>query len=253
MSAKKVLGSSSPVETGRVSSFGDRESVTVDVEGQYALLAAAAPATYVPSGYTYDTHTLAATGDGMGKLSVRCIKFEAGSDFSPVRTTFEVDMQEVTYDLVSHPHLSEVVGICSQWIGDGCIAHDGGYYTKNAETGEEEEINDDTACQFCAAYSAGIRTYVRYFPVISKVSNWKNPPGLTRNGTSFSGGSMPFSDNIGTFDSPPITLEGYSSGNFFKSADRWAQSENKTWTRTEQWTYTPEGEGGEHGWIYEEL
>jgi len=251
MSATKVLGSGSPVETSRVSSYGDKESVTVDGEGAYALVAAARPATYVPDGYTYDTHTLAATGDGMGKLTVRCVRFESGNDFAPVRTTFEVDMQETTYDLVSHPHLSGVVGICNQWVSDGCIAHDGNYYTKNAETEAEEQITNNTAIQFCAAYSSGIRNYVRYFPVISKVSTWKNPPGLTRSGTSFSGGSLPFSSTLGKFDTPPITLSGFAANNYFKSADRWCQAENKTWTRTEQWTYTPEGSTGNHAWIYQ--
>jgi len=252
MSATKVLGSSSPVETASVRTVADKDAVTVEVEGSYTLLAVAQPATYVPADYTYDSHTLASTGNGMGKLSVRGVKYESGSDFSPARTTFEVDMQEVTYDLVSHPHLSEVVGICNQWISDGCITHDGNYYTVNAESEEEEKIDDSTAIQFCSAYSAGIRNYVRYFPVISKVSVWKNPPGLTRNGSSFTGGSLPFSDTLGTFDTPPITLSGFSANNFFKSADRWCQSENKTWTRTEQWTYTPEGSTGSHAWIYQD-
>jgi len=249
MSAKLVLGSSRPVETSRNVSVSGGNTAVVEVEGSYARLEAAAPEQYVPSGYTYDSHTLSSHGNGMGKMMVRCIKFDVGASFTAARTTFEVDMSEVTYDLYTHPYLDEVRDVCTKWIDDGCIAHDGTFYTKNAE-GEEEEVEDAAAWDFCYSYAAGIHSYVRYFPVVTKVSVYKNPPGLSMSGNSFSGGSLPFSNDIGKFSAPPITLNGVAASNFFKSADRWAEAENKTWTRTEQWTYTPNGPDGAHGWIY---
>jgi len=249
MSAKIVLGSSNPVETSRSKTSSEKESYVIDVEGSYALIEVARPQSYVPDGYVMESSTVSSTGNGMGKLSIRCIRYDSGNSFSPARTTFEVDMQEVSYDLSSHPYLDSVRDTCNKWVNDGCIWHDGNYYTLD-EDDEEEEITDSTAIKFCAAYTAGIRNYVRYFPVITKISTYKNPPGLTRNETSFSGGSLPFSNNIGKFDTPPITLNGFQASNFFKSADRWAESENKTWNRTEQWTYTPEGSSSQHAWIY---
>lgn len=35
-----------------------------------------------------------------------------------------------------------------------------------------------------------------------------------------------------------------------QSKDSWRENGNRTWTRTEQWTYTPEGSSGDHAWIY---
>lgn len=100
---------------------------------------------------------------------------------------------------------------------------------------------------------AGIKTFNRYFPVIEEISTWSNPPGLSRSGKSFTGGTPTFSSDAGTYDDPPISLNGYPSGHWFKSKDSWAENENRTWTRTAQWTYTPESSSGNHAWIYNEL
>ena len=95
----------------------------------------------------------------------------------------------------------------------------------------------------------GIRTYNRYYPVIDKQSTYRRVPGLSMNGASVSGGKAKFSEDIGTFSPPDIQLDGYAQTGFFKSGDEFRQS-GKTFTRSEQWTWTPDGSDSEYAWIY---
>jgi len=254
MSAIKVLGTNAPVETKISKEVHDREAVVVEVEGLYADLDRANPANYCPGGMTVESSQVTSTGDGMGKLTVRCIKYESGLDFQAMRTTFRVTMESVQYDLEDHPYLTDARDIIMKWLAtDESKRVDGNDYKYEDKDGELVDINDQLSISFCDAYMSGIKTFNRYFPVIEKISTWKNPPGLNRNGRSFSSGSPTFSANAGTFDEPPITLNGFPSSNWFKSGDGWQENADKTWSRTEQWTYTPEGSDSDHAWIYEEL
>lgn len=255
MSAVKVLGTSNPVETKVTREVSDREAAVVEVAGLYADLDRANPANYCPSGMTVESSQVSSTEDGMGKLTIRCVKYDSGLDFSSVRTTFRVTMEAVQYDLEDHPYLAgSPRNIILMWLAtDESKRIDDQDYKFENKDGTLEKITDNLAKKFCSAYMSGIRTFNRYFPVIEKISVWKNPPGLNRNGRSFSGGSPSFSGNAGTFDAPPISLNGFAPTNWFKSGDGWQENADKTWTRTEQWTYTPEGSSSEHAWIYEEL
>jgi len=260
MSAIKVLGTGNPVETKVTRESSDREAAVVEVEGSYATLERANAASYCPSGMEVESSSLASTGDGMGKLTVRCLKYDSGMSFGAMRTTFRVTMESVQYDLNKHPHLAESREIIDSWLsteesmrkdenGNHCYAK-----VKLDGSIELVPIQDQKSLKFISAYvSGGISTFNRYFPVIEKISVWKNPPGLNRNGRSFTSGSPSFSANAGKFDAPPITLNGFASTNWFKSGDGWQENADKTWTRTEQWTYTPEGSSGNHAWIYNQL
>lgn len=260
MAASHVLGSTIPVTTSYRRDVADRESMTVDVEGVYSDLEQANPSAYCPAGFVVNSSSLASTGDGLGKLTLRCVAYDsnAGSGFSAVRTTFRVDMCEVQYDLEDHPAMSkEVRAACLKWlatdeekrvqIAESTIK----FFSMTAE-GTLEEITSESVKKYCNAYLAGIKTFNRYFPVIEKISVWKNPPGLLQSGRSFTRGSPTFSANVGKFDSPPLTLNGYPAANWFKSKDSWSQNADTTWSRTEQWTYTPDGRNGDHAWIYSE-
>ncbi len=254
------LGESGALETGKRKTKSDKDAVTVVLEGLYADLdglSGSAVEGYCPSGYTVAETSLAPTGDGFGELLVTCVKYDAGdaSGFAPVRTTFRIKMAEVQYDLEDHPYLKGTYrNICLKWLAtDEAVRVDGNdFYFLNAD-GEPQQIADERAILFCKAYMAGIKTFTRYYPVVEKISIWKNPPGLLRNGLSFTGGSPKFSQNLGRWNDPPISLNGFGSGHWFKSDDSWEENENKTWTETEQWTYTPETSSGEHGWIYTQL
>lgn len=256
MQPKLKAGASGPQITITVRTVADRTSAVVTVEGLHSDLEAASAADYVPSGYTLENSNLTPHGDGMATLTVNCTLYDdpAATGLTAIRTTFEVDMEEVTYDLEDHPALRDVRYICLKWLAtDESKRVDGDTYQyTDAEIGGELPIADETAKKFCAAYQAGIKTFVRYYPVITKKSIWKNPPGLTMSGKSFTGGSLPFSADNGKFGTPPITLAGYAATNYFKGPEQWIQNENRTWSHIEKWTYTPDGSTGPHAWIYAE-
>ena len=259
--AKPILkaiatGKTAPFRTSVTKQMADASGATVVIEGPYETLDALTSAqidALLPAGYTRETATLDPAGEGMGKLTVRTVAFDnpAAEGLEPVRTTFRISMQEVQYDLEDHPHLAGARDKILKWLAtDETVRVDGNNYYWQDPNGDLHQINDAAAIQFIEAYMAGIKTFVRYYPVITKISTWKNPPGVTMSGRSFTSGTPPFSQGIGGFDNPPLTLSGYPSGYWFKSGDEWTNNGDRTWSREEQWTYTPEGSGGSHAWIY---
>ena len=258
-------GRSGPVETGQTITQSDRDAVTVVVEGSYGNLKALPDnriVSFVPAGYTFESSQLTSGDHGMGRLEVHAVKYDAPGDnnLAPVRTTFRIEMQEVQYDLEDHPHLADARDTILKWLAtDETVRVDGNDYYWQDPNGNKHQIGGAAAgalaLKFISAYMAGIKSFVRYYPVISKISVWKNPPGLAMSGRSYTSGTPRFSSGIGGYDDPPISLNGYPSRHWFKSGDGWEQNENRTWTRQEQWTYTPEASNAQdgHAWIYSEL
>lgn len=250
-------GATGPQRTKTSRSISDKNQTIVTVEGRYTDLESADPADYVPSGLTLESSRLDPSGGGMGVLTLNCMLYDdsSSSSLAPIRTTFEVGMEEVQYDLEDHPRFSDADrNTILMWLAtDETERFSDGNFTYKDKDGTLVEIDDELVQDFCFAYYSGIKTFVRYYPVITKKSIWKNPPGLTMSGRSFTGGSLPFSAACGRFDTPPITLSGYPSTNWFHGPMTWVQNENKTWTQTESWTYTPEGSNGQNAWIYNEL
>ena len=251
-------GDAGPFVTNISISRGDRRSVTFTVEGRHEDLQVLSdddiyelfPREYTD--YGIKEVRLDPADRGMGRLTVRASEYDPGSAATPapVRTTFSVEMEAVQYDLEDHPYLSEVRDVIVKWLAtdESTRVQDGSYYYTGKD-GEEVAITHEKAKQFFEAYMAGIKTFNRYYPVVQKISVWNNPPGLTRSGSDFTGGSPAFS-NCGSFNTPPISLSGYAATGFFKSKDSWQENANRTWSRTEEWTWTPDGSGGEHAWIY---
>ena len=249
----KKLGTGGGVRTGVTTEIADKNGKTVVFEGTVAELEGMSLDGKLPSGYVPVRSVLTPTGDGMGRLTVSCVAYEEATveNSQPVRTAIEIEMEEVTYDLVDHPYLAAVRETCRKWLStDEAKRVVGEKYYYTDETGTEVEVENATALKFCKAYMAGIKSFVRYFPVIVKNSIYKNPPGLVRIGRSFTGGSPKFSDSCGTFDSPPVSLNGYPSTNWFKGGDRWRERGDTTWELQEKWTYTPDGSSSQHAWIY---
>lgn len=249
-------GTEAPFLTGVIKVFSDKKTGTFTIEGPYSILDTAsdlAITRLLPTGYSISEKTVQSGDKGMGKIVVKTNYYDdpASQTQTPIRTTFLIDVEEVVYDLIDHaaldggPHW-----ICEKWLAtdESKRVKNGKYYYTDGVT--ETEITGTSAKRFCAAYLAGIKTFNQYFPVILKISHWTNPPGLLMSGGSFTEGSPIFSEGIGTYDDPPITLNGYGSGHWFKSKDSWQELANRTWTRTEQWTYTPEDKTGPHSWIY---
>ena len=253
-----IAGKRGALTTGTVLQTADKRSATVTIEGPIAALKAALPESFVPAGFTLNTSSLTPNGNGLARLTVNSVKYEGdgsgGSGFSAIRETIRVEPQEAQYDLEDHPHLAPARDIILKWLAtDESKRVDGNSYKYMDASGALNPVVDDLALKFCKSYMAGIKTFNRYYPVVEKISIWSNPPGISRFGRSFRSGSPTFSSGLGKYNDPPITLNGFGSGHWFKSKDGWVENENTTWTRTEQWTYTPESSSGDNAWIYTEL
>jgi hypothetical protein len=258
MSIKHVLGPETPIEVSETKTDADHDSSVIEVIGTPAVIALVDPASFAPKGYTLDTSTVSKAGDGMAKLTVRSTLYgEDGESLVPKRVTFKIDMVETQYELQDHPLFAAaaVKAKILAWLATddrrktmtrGQVV----FYTYDDENGVSQEIKDNTVIKFCAAYFAGIKTFVRYFPVIDKISILSRPAGMLMNGASFTGGSPAFAADLGHYAEPPLTISGYPQNHWFKSGDNYQQQENRSWTRTEQWTYTPDGSDGSHAWIY---
>lgn len=250
-------GSAGPFLTVISKSKGDKSSATFTIEGTYSdldELTASEIAALLPADYQAGESHLEPVSVGMGRLLVKAARYDssaAGTD-AFIRSTFAIEMAEVTYDLVNHPMFSAGErDVIRMWLAtDEAERKEGNFYTYKGRDGLGRVVMAANVEKFCAAYMAGITTFNRYYPVIEKSSAYSNPPGMTMSGGSFTGGTPTFSAGIGTYDAPPLTLNGYPSTNWFKSKDSWQENVNRTWTRTEHWTYTPEGSSGDHAWIY---
>lgn len=254
-------GESNPVITTVTRTIDDRVVHVVTVEGLHSDLKNALPTDFIDANdhpsWAVKNSTLSGDTYGMGKLVINCVEFDDGTDISPVRSTVSVTMTETQYDLIDHPAFTkEVRAEIARWLAtdesDRVTTDSSGdldFYARDKDLALQQ-INYQGTLKFCRAYLAGIKTFVRYFPVVEMKSVYQNPPGMSRSGRSFASGSPTFSDNIGEYDEPPVTLNGYPSTNWFKSGDSWTQNADTTWSRTQQWTYTPEGSDGEHAWIY---
>lgn len=251
-------GQAAPFITAVVKVFSDKKTGTFNVEGPYSILDALTDSglqSLLPNGYVITEKSLQSGDKGMGKIVVKTNYYDdpaSTEPAAPIRTTFTIEMEEVTYDLIDHPKFNAYQrNIIRMWLAtEESERMEDGIYTYKGKDGIGRVVMDNTVDLFCAAYMAGIKTFNRYYPVIGKNSIYSNPPGMTMSGGSFTGGSPTFSAGIGTYNTPPLSLNGYPSTNWFKSKDSWVENANRTWTRTEQWTYTPEGSSGPHAWIY---
>ena len=261
------LATATPVglQTGLGKQNGDTSAVVITVEGPAAALESIVPnqgdtttqCAYVPAGCYVQTASLSGDGRGNATLRITCIDPSYGSGSSsilPTKVTYRIEMAEERTDLISHPHVADFVDILVKWMGTADTQkYDAAAEQYQYDTGDGitfAHITEQAAIDFCTAWMHGIKTYNRYFPVVEKISIYKRPPGMTMNGASISGGSPTFSSDIGTWDAPNITLNGFPSTGFFKSKDSYVQNANTSWTRTEQWVWTPDGSSSNYGWIY---
>lgn len=262
MALHHILGTDQPWLVSQIYQHGDAETCEVSVKGEVEDLEAIDDfGDYLPTGYEYLRSTVIPDGDGMGTLKISCV-LPGAADIStlPDSVTYQVKMAPVEYDLVNHTHFDSEHGfvraVIAKWLAtpEGKRYADGTYrYDENGD-GSMTEINSGTAeYDFCRAYDAGIRTYTRYYPVIVKVSTYKRLPGASMVGRSTVGGTVQFSAGIGFYNDPDLLLQNYGAGHWWKSDDAYQQNQDQSWTRTEEWTYTPDTEDSPNGWIYAEL
>ena len=253
MSMVHVAGTTSAVETGVQKDTGDKDALLVFVEGPYSVVKAVDPAAHVPSGYTLEGSHTVSTGDGGAKMTIRCVNY--GTDTAttaPFKTTWRIEMAEVTKNLYDHPTVRADKEIILKWLAtDANKRVDGNTYQYEDANGQMTPIANPLALKYIAAYFKGIETYNEYYPIVQKISYWKRLPGGTMNGKSTTGGTVSKFSKAGCWDSPSLSINGYASSNFFKSGDDWQEDNNQIWTQTEEWTWTPEKDN-DTSWIYAE-
>lgn len=252
MSMTHVAGSNAPVVTNVTTTLVSKDQQIVEVEGPYADVVALAPAEYCPSSYTIEDAKVSSTGDGGGKMTILCVNY--GSDQSGARllkTTWRVEMAEVSTNLKHHPHFqsNDAVRQIDAWLNtDAADRFDDQGNAQYVDAEGEKHPLTAPATDYVKAYVKGIETYNRYFPVVQKISTYSRLPGGTMSERSTTGGTATFS-TCGTFDPPELSLQGYASAKFFKSGDAWQENNDRTWTRTQEWTWTPD-KSADTSWIY---
>ena len=262
-------GSPKGLQTGLGVANGDTNAMVVTIEGPLSALEGIVPAqgathtdlSYIPTGCYVQTAQLRSDGQGGGVLTINCVN--PGSDsgtITPTKVTYRLTMAEEQTDLIAHPVITAsttVVSICLAWLATDDskkIDENGDYQYAETDGTTYTPITDETAIKFCDAWMHGIKTFNRYFPVVEKISIYKRVPGLSLSGATITGGTVSsanFGGNIGTWNSPPITLSGFASTGFFKSKYDWTQNAKSSWTLTEQWVWTPDGSASAYGWIYQ--
>ena len=256
MAIEHILGPTSGVITGISKTGGsNKDSSVVTVEGPVSVLETITDfGSLAPDGMTVEDHTLEPNGDGFGKLIVRCVNYGRGDVSTiPTRVTWKISMAEVQTDLKSHPHFD---GEARRQIRAWLATEESKRYDSN---GNPQYVDGEgqahpltaSATDYVTAYEKGIENYVRHFPVIEKISYYKTLPGCSMNNNSTTSGTVSkFSANIDTWNVPDVKLSGFKDTGWFKSGDDYQQGNDLVWTRTEQWTWTPDGSDSETGWIY---
>lgn len=252
---RKIAGQNGPYKTGSSTSKADKDSTVVIVEGDLRQLRQQNPDAFCPAGMVVENSNINQTSGGHGKLTIRCINYGQGDvSTTPTRITWRISMAEVQTDLKRHPHFdgNDARGQIEAWLAtDIDKRYDDNDNPQYIQADGTPHPITDTAKDYVTAYEKGIENYVRHFPVIEKISYYKTLPGcsMIRNSTT-SGKVSKFSANIDTWDVPDVTLSGFADTGWFKSGDDYQQGNDLVWTRTEQWTWTPDGSDSETGWIY---
>lgn len=266
MAMEYVTGEEGAIETGESVVKADAHKTVVIIEGPYSALKDLVPAKgatatsceYVPSGMVVELATLSTDGEGAARIEVHCVYLGADGGLTavPDRITYTISMGEVVTKLEAHPYFGPdnrkeiALWLATEPDERYDSSAQGAEYKFRNKDGNLTQVSVSTE-KYCKAYMEGIETYMRYYPIIDKISYWKRPPGFSITGFSVTGGSPRFSNDVGKWASPGISLNGYDSTGWFKSGDNWQQKSDHCWTRREQWTYTPYGSGSDHSWIYQ--
>ena len=257
MAIQHIIGSTKGVTTGISKTGGsNKDSSIVTVEGPVSVLETITDFdSLAPAGMTVESHTLEPNGDGFGKLIVRCINYGSGDvSTTPTRTTWRISMQEVQKNLKDHPHFDDNAARkqIEAWLAmDPDKRYDANGNPQCVMPNGEIELLTYPATDYVTAYEKGIETYVRHFPVLEKISYYKTLPGCSMNNNSTTSGTVSkFSADIDKWNVPDVKLAGYANTGWFKSGDNYEQGNDLVWTRTQQWTWTPDGSNSKLGWIY---
>lgn len=254
MPLRHIAGSSGEVRTDVEILSGDRNGQVIVIQGPYEILKGVSAERYVPTGFSLSNSRLTSDGRGGGRMTLTCEPNEneyLGS--TPFKVMYKITMESVTKDLRMHPEVADSSLEIGRWLATDTnkrMSSDGKYQWVDEDDVAHEISENSAAGKFIQAYLLGIESYVTHYPVIEKISHYKSIPGCSTYMGKMTGGNAQFSGDIDKWSSPGISLSGYNADGWFKSGDGYEQDGGKSWIRTEQWTWTPQGRSSELGWIY---
>lgn len=205
--------------------------------------------------------------DGItGELRLSIIKCPNGKT-QPYNITWDISMEEVQMRLINNPSIQKEgsIDVLVKWLDTpvgqrvskdnktGKVKYYYYDYDENGDFKARNEVKKKWDIAFCNAVTAGIESYNKYLPVITKNSYYLELPGAQYDGDHvITGGSInQFTgpDAIGHLDTPPMSITGYTTQNgiWFKNCDKFTSQPDGTWVRTEGWVYTNDAT---HKWIY---
>ena len=260
MAIEHIIGETGGVETGASTvRSDDGDSSVVYVEGPLSVLEGISNlSAFVPDGMELVGSRIDPTDPGFGRISITCKDIGDGSaaSFGAIHTTWRIDMVEEQTPLQQHPDIPDEDRIeIYRWLATDQMLR----FNKDTkapqwvdENGTPTPVAQPYALKFVACHLRGIETFLRYFPVVQRISTFKRLPGATMNKTSTTGGTVSqFSQDLGTFNAPDLNLAGYDSAGWFASGDNYVQSQGDLkWTRTTEWTWTPYYNDSDINWIY---
>ena len=214
----------------------------------------------------------AQSNDGVtGEVALSLVMCDKGKT-KPFAVTWQAGMEEVQMKLINHPDIQKNadIDVLLKWEDtdpglrvakdkDGNVTY---WYVDKTQAMSDgaawtyQQVTGDWNLAYCTAVTAGITTYNRYLPTLTKVSQYLELEGIRYDSDShmITGGKITdFTgpDAIGQFagDDLEIKIEGYTSedGVWFKSGDSYSSNADGSWTRTESWVFTNDTR---HNWIY---
>lgn len=198
----------------------------------------------------------------MGRITVECV--EAKSTNRPYHQTVDIDIAQVEKKLVNHPLMKDAktqrqIRMFDQTEANMQFSDEGEPQTMyDLTTGDPLDapvlLTDANAIKYAKAKLIGVDSYSVYLPVVTRVSQYLELPGVNvdQSDMSVSGTANPQGiGKLGEFDggNVPIKISGFSGGLWFKNGDKFQQNANGSWTRTETWTYTNDKRTE---WIYKD-
>lgn len=205
----------------------DGTALTIIKDGVYTdlmpLLPVRGQASSDAPGFNVVSAKLVRRRGGLGRLTIDLAPREYfGGSFSDVILESNIEVDFIQYDrpLLTHPTLLKgdlpMADDLILWMNEPNAELKRTWYYHNAN-GSEDQLTD-TEVRWAQKILRGIESFLEFAPVIRRVTTC---------------GGRPEVEAPGSIETPPYEVGNYK---YLKTADRLVQNNDKTWTRTEEWT-----------------
>lgn len=224
-----VVGNIAPRETHESGGAeeGDGARRTIVKEGDYVSLEAAQPArgdswADMPD-WAVDSSRLTRRRGGLGRLTVVLVPRAAlfGNFIEQeLRSRIEIDFVQYERPILSHPTLNTGENNCMaihlrRWMDCGMQVFPDFPY----KDGQGDAHLTEAEQAWAKLILKGVESFLEFAPVVVRIRTYRGRPDV---------------EAPGKISDPP---EGGPDGfEYLKTADRLVQNEDRSWTRTEQWT-----------------